>query len=352
MKLVRSLGLLPLSLSLLVVTNSWANDTAAVDDPNPQQYRWTARASELDADTQAHPAINFLLEKDGLPQDVQHASVDTRVPLQGKLVIWMMAHNEALFDRLNSYGLHAIRVHYANGWFNKLGDAAPEGDDQFLGRIRLEAATGEDFSEAVDIPKADGMQHRALVFLRWLANQNPHAGWEMFLTDDRSDVRWDRVIMSGASHGSTTSARFAKHQRVDRVVMLCGPRDQYESWQALPSATPANRYFAFSHVLDTGWSGEHYCRSWQLLDLHRFGPIVNVDQTQPPYGSTRRLITDADVGGDAKRAHSSVTPGRAAVKDDRGGFLHEEVWRYLYTHPVELTGAAVPTDPDCRVEPE
>src|SRR6266545_4086565 len=72
-----------------------------------------------------------------------------------------------------------------------------------------------------------------------LARTNPSGRWEYFLTDEKRGLRWDRVIVAGSSHGSTTATRFAKHQRVDRVVMFCGPRDQYETWQALPSATPA-----------------------------------------------------------------------------------------------------------------
>src|SRR4029078_6003537 len=165
---------------------------------------------------------------------------------------------------------------------------------------------------------------------------------------DRQALRWDRVIIAGASHGATTAARFAKYQRVDRVVMFCGPRDQYETRQALPSATPPNRFFGFSHVLDSGWTGDHYCRSWELLGLARFGPIVNVDEAKPPFGNTRRLITAADVKNDAKRAHSSVVPGGAAVKDASGNFIHEAVWRYLFTQPVEQTGQQVPNDPGCR----
>jgi hypothetical protein len=255
-----------------------------------------------------------------------------------------------LFERVNSYGLHAIRVHYANGWFGKFGNAAPPTDDKFLGKIRLEAATGEDFSDAVNIPKPDGMMERARVFVHWLAKENPQGRWDWFLTDDGQTLRWDRVIMAGASHGSTTAARFAKHQRVDRVVMFCGPRDQYETWQALPSATPANRFFGFSHVLDGGWTGRHYCRSWELLGLHQFGAIVNVDQAAPPYGHTRRLITAADVQNNANRAHSSVVPGGAAVKDAAGRFIHEDVWRYLFTHPVEQVGDPVPHDPDCQLD--
>ena len=71
------------------------------------------------------------------------------------------------------------------------------------------------------------------------------------------------------------------------------------------------------------------------------------DTSAPPYGNTRRLITDFDVNKDAKRAHSSVVPGSAAAKDAAGKFRHEEVWRYLFTHPVEQTGTPVPLDPEC-----
>jgi hypothetical protein len=135
---------------------------------------------------------------------------------------------------------------------------------------------------------------------------------------------------------------------VDRVVCFCGPRDNYESWQSLPSATPGNRIFGFSHVLDGGWTGDHYCRSWEMMGLHEFGPIVNVDKVVPPFENSRRLITDADVKGDDKRAHSSVTPGGAAVKDKDGKFIHEAVWKYLFNHPVDQTGTPTPPDADCE----
>lgn len=317
-------------------------------DPKPQRYELSARASVIDPRAKEHPEINFVFESKGKPADVENASVDTGVAPQGKLVIWLMGYSKPLFERLNSYGLHAIQVHYANGWFGKFGKESPkEGDDKFLGKIRLEAATGEDFSEVVDIPKPDGMMERAFQFVKWLAKENPQGKWETFLAADGKGLQWDKVIISGSSHGSTTAARFAIHQKVDRVVMLCGPRDQYEMWQGLPSATPGNRFFGFSHVLDSGWTGGHYCRSWELLGLHHYGPIVNVDQAKPPYGNTRRLITDADVKGDDKRAHGSVQPGGAAVKDAEGKFIHEAVWRYLYTQPVEVTGEAVAEDPTC-----
>jgi len=308
---------------------------------------FSVRASEINPEAKEYPEIDFVFEKGGKPQDMQYAAVDPEVKPRGELVIWMMSYRSDLFDRLAGYGFHAIQPHYANRWFSKVCLDKPV-SETCRGDVRLEAATGQDFSDEVNLAEPDGMMARALNMLLWLDEEDPKGKWDQFLTKDKKGILWDKVVMSGASHGSTTSARFAKHQKVNRVVMLCGPRDQYQTWQALDSATPANRYFGFSHVLDGGWTADHYCRSWELLGLHEFGPIINVDEAKPPYGNSRRLISAADVGGDAKKAHSAVTPGGASPKDDSGIMLYESVWRYIYTHPVEEVGEPVDQDPGCE----
>jgi hypothetical protein len=77
-----------------------------------------------------------------------------------------------------------------------------------------------------------------------------------------------------------------------------------------------------------------------------------VDQTPFPFGNTRRLITRSDVKNDPKRAHTTVVPGGTAVKDSEGRYIHENVWKYLFLHPVEETGKAVEMDADCVMEPK
>lgn len=317
------------------------------DDPTPQRYSLSARASEIDPRVKAYPEIKFLIDKeDGKPADLQKASVDTSVAPTGQLVIWLMGHNEELFKRLNSYGHHAIQPHYANGWFSVLCQDKNL-DPQARGDVRLEAATGEDFSPELDLAKPDGMMERSYQMVKWLSQKNPQGRWEWFLNKEGTGLDWTKVIISGSSHGSTTAARFAKHVEVARVVALCGPRDQDQDWQSLPSVTPANRTFAFSHTLDGGWTGDHYCRSWEMLGLHQFGPIVDVDVIAAPYGNSRRLITSFDVAGDPDRAHGSVTPGKSSYKDAEGKYLHEDVWRYLFTHSVDTIGEPAPLDPEC-----
>ncbi|MDG1976414.1 MAG: hypothetical protein P8I39_07740, partial [Akkermansiaceae bacterium] len=110
-----------------------------------------------------------------------------------------------------------------------------------------------------------------------------------------------------------------------------------------PSKTPENRFFGFSHTKDMGWEEFHYQRSWEMLGLHKFGPIIDVDENKPPYANTRRLITNFDVKNDANRAHSSVTPGSRSFRDQDGNLRHDPVWEYLYTHPVEEIGQSVPS---------
>ncbi|MFT5526497.1 MAG: hypothetical protein ACI9HK_004474, partial [Pirellulaceae bacterium] len=227
-------------------------------------------------------------------------------------------------------------------------DAKDRDDGITLGRMRLEAATGEDHSPLAEIPQPDGMMERSFQFVKWLAKENPQGKWNQFLDEDETGLRWDKVVISGISHGSTTAARFAKHQRVDRVVMFSGPRDQFESWHGFPSATPSNRFFGFTHVLDGGWTGDHYCRSWEMLGLQKHGPVVNVEKADVPWGNSRRLVTDSDVGNDSRRAHSAVVPGGNAVKDGDGHYIHEDVWKYLFTHPIAQTGDPVEADPGCK----
>ena len=327
-----------------------ATATLSFEDPQPKAYLLKARASEIDPKAADHPELNFSFTKKGVPADEQRAVVDTRVAPRGQLVLWLMSYSEPLFSRLASYGLHAIGVHYANGWFGQWGPKSPGEDGHLLGNIRLEAATGKDASPLVRIPPADSIAGRALSMVRHLHQSHPQGRWDWFLNDENDALRWDRVILAGASHGSTTAARMAKEIEVARVVMLCGPRDQLEQWQALPSKTPPQRYFGFSHVLDGGWKGDHYCRSWQMLGLGAFGPVTSVDGGRPPYGHSRRLISAADVGGHEGRAHSSVIPGSASPKLPDGSLAFEPVWKYLFTHPVEQVGKPVPPDSDCEVQ--
>lgn len=337
--------LLPL---LLAITAFGAEPALKFADPKPQAYGLTLRASEIDPRCKSHPEVGFVLESAGKPADTERASVDTRVAPRGQLVVWLMGHSQPLADKVNGYGLHYIQVAYAREWFAKL-NTEPLDDSQHLGNIRLEATTGLDASKAIDIPAPDSMKERAFQLVKALAKSNPQGRWDFFLAKDGKGLDWEKVIVSGASHGATSSARFGIAQKCARIVMFCGPRDQLDDWQGLAPATPANRFFGYSHVLDGGWAGDHYPRSWLLMGLNKFGPIVNTDEVKAPFGHSRRLITKYDVKGDANKAHGFVQVNKNAPKDAQGNYLQEEVWKYLFTSPVDEVGQPVPPEPATRM---
>jgi hypothetical protein len=63
-------------------------------------------------------------------------------------VIWLVGHNQGLFERIASYGYHGIQPHYPNGSFAGLTKTQyADSSGTAIGKIRFEAATGEDFSQ-------------------------------------------------------------------------------------------------------------------------------------------------------------------------------------------------------------
>ena len=73
-------------------------------------------------------------------------------------------------------------------------------------------------------------------------------------------------------------------------------------------------------------------------------------RTDSKFKAPRAVITDADVKKDPNRAHNCIVPGGGSPKDKSGKFLCEDVWRYLFTHPVDQTGKPVPADPKVRMD--
>ena len=68
--------------------------------------------------------------------------------------------------------------------------------------------------------------------------------------------------------------------------------------------------------------------------------MVNTDEVKPPFGNTRRLTTAYEVGGDVNKAHSFVQVTKTGPRDAEGRLIQDEVWRYLFTAPVEVVGVA------------
>jgi hypothetical protein len=76
-----------LLLLLPIVPLNAAEPPLTFNDPRPQRYELSARASQIDPRAKEHREIDFVFSKEGKPSDLERAVLDTRVAPRGKLVI-------------------------------------------------------------------------------------------------------------------------------------------------------------------------------------------------------------------------------------------------------------------------
>ncbi|HEX2659204.1 MAG TPA: hypothetical protein VHU40_13065 [Polyangia bacterium] len=270
-----------------------------VDRTNPKLF--TLQFPANDADPKATRALGK-----------QTGYLDTRVQPKGKLVVFLhgaddysVCGNGALGTLVASWGFHWFAPCY-------LSNYGVENCGNDIEGCRMEAFEGVDHHTAVTIARPDSIEERIIRGLKQLQTLNPQGDWQYFLDGDVP--RWSEIVITGHSHGASTSGVIGVHRKVFRVVMLAGPNDPGQAWLSSTPMTARDRFFGFSHTGD----GQHsnHLAAFQALGLP--GSPTRVDNAQPPFGDSHRLISSASVSD----AHQSVAAGNIS------GFI--EAWRYLY----------------------
>jgi hypothetical protein len=246
-----------------------------VDVTNPQVFTFKFKPSEAD------PASS---RRD----ETQTAIVDTRAkPHRGKLVVTLSGVNNppgpvgvAAFAA--GLGFHAFSIAYENS-----NNPSTQNDPKFFGDMRFEQFDGMDRVGAINVPRADCVEVRLAKSLAYLQTKNPQGDWAYFL-DKKGEVRWSDVIFMGHSHGASSAAAFAKIRRVWRAISLSGPRDTrpvVATWLSMPSATPIDRYFAFTGTGDA----QHDDHIKAMEAANYVGQLTDVAGGMPLYGGSHRL---------------------------------------------------------------
>jgi hypothetical protein len=186
---------------------------------------------------------------------------------------------------------------------------------------RLEAFEGVDHHDFIDIGPPDSIETRVARGLAFVQAQNPEGDWTYFVED--GTPRWNRIVISGISHGASSSGVIGIHRSVDRVVMLSGPLDTGQAWLEKTPLTPIDRFWAFSHTADEQHPG--HLAAFETLGVP--GAPTSVDGATAPYRGSHRLITSAPTGD----GHSSVQAGGSSPDDGNGGYAFLPVWETLYT---------------------
>ena len=242
----------------------------------------------------------------------EHAYLDTRVSPKGKLVVFL--HGADSYADCGNGPLATLVAGWGFHWFAPCYSATYGVDNcgNDIEGCRMEAFEGVDHTKVISIAKPDSIEERIVRGLKRLQTLNPQGDWQYFLDGDAP--RWSAIVISGHSHGASSSGVVGVHRTVDRVVMLAGPYDPGQAWLSSTPMTARDRFYGFSHTGDSQHSG--HLAAFQSLGLP--GTVTRVDGAQPPYGGSHRLETSASVSD----AHQSVASGNIAAFVD--------VWRYLY----------------------
>lgn len=279
-----------------------------VDRSDPQLYETVFRPDEAD------PEASTILGN-------QLAYLDTRVEPRGLLVVYLHGAGDpsggtcgsaAHSELLAGMGFHVVDPCYSSAY--GVGNC---GDD--IEGCRLEAFEGVDHHPFIDIAPADSIEVRVARALTFAQEANPAGDWTYFLEGDTP--RWSKIVVSGISHGASTSGVIGLHREVRRVVMLSGPLDSGQAWLAKPPLTPIEAYFGFTAVSDEQHAG--HLVSFETLGM--VGAPTSVDGASPPYGGSHRLLSSAPGNG-----HNATQAGGSSPEVD-GDYLYRPVWEAMYT---------------------
>ncbi len=254
--------------------------------------------------------------------------------LNKPLVVYLVGANSKpvgsrpMLQLLARVGFRVVCPMYATDYnIAKVCGAEDETDVDCHKKARLEAFEGGDLSPHIEISRANSAEERVSRMLKHLASIDPDGGWGAYV--DGEKPRWSDIIIAGHSHGASTAALVGKVRRVNRAVMLSGPFDNRQGgpapWLSMTSATPADRFFAFSNTKEEQFAG--HLKSWQSLKLG--GAPVAVEDSKVPFAGSHQLTTalPPETGG---TPHGATVASKSTPKNADGSYRFEPVWRYLF----------------------
>jgi hypothetical protein len=185
-------------------------------------------------------------------------SVDTRKPIQGKLVITLGGicggpGGGGLEGVAKAMGFHVFQpptqtcVNSAPQKYKDIIAKTPDDPEanRQVGDARMELWDGVDRVDWVTVNKGESIVERTEAALKTGMTADPGGDWGYYL-DAGGHLRTSDVFMVGYSWGSQTIAMISKYVRFGRVLCTSGPQAEgfpNATWISQPSATPVERLF-------------------------------------------------------------------------------------------------------------
>ena len=82
--------------------------------------------------------------------------------------------------------------------------------------LRLESLDGTDRTNLINVNRANSIENRLIKLLIYLENNFPNENWDQYL-DENSQIRWEKIVVAGHSHGGGTAGIIAKNHRFCKV---------------------------------------------------------------------------------------------------------------------------------------
>ncbi|WP_146852308.1 BPSS1187 family protein [Brevifollis gellanilyticus] len=226
-------------------------------------------------------------------------------------------------------GYHVIALSYPNTI--SASSCNKESEPAAFEEFRMAVIEGGD-TKHIKVSKTDCIENRLIKLLKLLVERRAREEWAQFLNEDGS-IKWERIAVAGQSQGGGHAALIGIHHQVTRVLSFGAPRDFSvtlqgpAAWYQKESATPKSRFFAFNHEQDRqGCTPAQLLENLRALKLDAFGPVVKVEDSKPPYGNSRMLMTNyPGEKVDSLTAH-------ATMLSPKNRELFEPVWRYMLLH--------------------
>jgi poly(3-hydroxybutyrate) depolymerase len=279
----------------------------------------------------------------------QFGFISTNASLPNQLVIFfpgtggVPASFENFCQNAANLGFHALALTYDNDTSldNFCGN---DPDPNCYYNVRYEFLTGSNATTKTNITRVNSIEFRLAAFLNYLNTNYPAENWGQYLVATNTfwsnALAWNKFLLAGHSQGAGYAGFAAKLHDVQRVAMFAGgdywfAGRQPAPWNFLPSATPSERWFHFTHYGD---SGEFTIPRWEALGQTPFAPIVDVSMAASPFNYSHTFMSTLEpctnVFGNIDY-HGAPINDPPQVRDSNGVPFYATAWTHMLTGPTE-----------------
>ncbi|NWG76593.1 MAG: hypothetical protein HXY24_18660, partial [Rubrivivax sp.] len=288
----------------------------------------------------------------------QFACLATNGPWRNQLVVFLPGTGgvprtfENFVQNAANLGFHALALTYDNDTSLASFCAADTDPDCYF-KVRYEFLTGSNTTSKAVVTRPNSIEFRLAAFLHWLNTNNPAENWGQFLTATNppwtNALAWNKFLLAGHSQGSGYVGFIGKLHEVERVVMFAGGdwwllSNQPPAWASMPSATPPERWFHFTHLFDAGeFDRGQQVPAWEAFGQMCFAPVANVDQSLPPYAFSHTLTSLLEPCTNSNGEidyHNGTINDPPLLRDANGIPIYTTVWTHLLTGVTDAPAPA------------